>query len=121
MIKNLKYLREKHGYSQEALAYVLKLSQQSIAKYETTETQPDLDTLVKLAKLFGTSVDFLIGASETEELLYSGDSYAFTAGELHVMECYRAASSDVKDLINYAVSRKTSDPDKEDPDKEDQT
>lgn len=60
----LKYLREKSGLSQEDLAKKLSCTQQTIGSYENGRTQPDIDTLLKLATIFNTSVDYLIGYTD---------------------------------------------------------
>lgn len=57
-------LRKENGYSQEALAEKLGLSRQSISKWERAEASPDTDNLVALAKIYGVSLDELIGAAE---------------------------------------------------------
>ena len=59
MLFNLKYLREKKGLSQSELAKAVGMTQQAINKYENQSTEPDIDTLKKLAAYFGTSIDFL--------------------------------------------------------------
>lgn len=61
LIKNLKQLRLGKGISQQQLADIIGTTQQSVNKYENHSTEPDLDTLVKLAEYFETSVDYLIG------------------------------------------------------------
>ena len=63
MVKNLKLLRQAKGISQQQLAHVLGLSQQSINKYENHNVEPDIATLIKMAQFFETSVDYLIGNS----------------------------------------------------------
>ena len=65
MVKNLKLLRESHGLSQQKLADAVGISQQSINKYENHQTQPDILTLIQIADFFHTSVDFLIGHSDS--------------------------------------------------------
>ena len=60
-------LRKENGYSQEALAEKLGLSRQSISKWERAEASPDTDNLVALAKIYGVSLDELIGAAEPEK------------------------------------------------------
>lgn len=62
MVKNLKELRVQAGISQQQLADVIGVSQQSINKYENHNIEPDIRTLVALADYFETSVDYLIGA-----------------------------------------------------------
>ena len=45
-------LRTDRGMSQGALAEALEVSRQSVSKWETDASIPELDKLVKLAKLF---------------------------------------------------------------------
>ena len=66
MVKNLKKLRNEKGISQQQLASVIGISQQSINKYENHNVEPDIFTLSALADYFGTSVDFLIGRVDTD-------------------------------------------------------
>lgn len=54
-------LRKRHGYSQEALAEKMGVSRQAISKWERGESTPDTDTLIELAKLYGVSLDELVG------------------------------------------------------------
>lgn len=53
MVKNLRLLREEKGYSQQKLAEMINVSQQAIFKYEKTDNEPDISTLICLAKIFG--------------------------------------------------------------------
>ena len=53
-------LRTGLGLSQEELAGKLEVSRQSVSKWETGQSVPDLDKLIKLADLFGISVDELV-------------------------------------------------------------
>lgn len=68
MIKNLKKLRQEAGISQQKLADVILVSQQSINKYENKNVEPDMETLVKIAEYFGVSVDYLAGRTEVREM-----------------------------------------------------
>ena len=71
-MKNLKSLRLSKGLSQLKLAELFNISQQSIYKYENGLAEPDIDTLIKLADYFETSVDYLIGHSQSfhKQVLY---------------------------------------------------
>lgn len=55
-------LRTAKGLSQLELAEQLEVSRQSVSKWETGQSVPDLDKLIKLADLFGISVDELVRA-----------------------------------------------------------
>ncbi len=71
MIKNLKKLRTEKGVSQQQLASVIGISQQSINKYENHNIEPDIFTLCALADYFDTSIDYLVGRAETNEPILS--------------------------------------------------
>jgi len=53
-------LRAEAGLSQGDLAEKLAVSRQSVSKWETGQSVPDLDKIIKLADLFGVSVDELV-------------------------------------------------------------
>lgn len=51
--------RKLAGLSQEALAEKLGVSRQAVSKWERSESSPDTDNLIALAKLYGVSLDEL--------------------------------------------------------------
>lgn len=63
--QRLKELRRTRGLSQVALAKELNLTQQAVGKWETGRSQPDPDTLRRLADFFDTTVDYLLDRSDT--------------------------------------------------------
>ena len=58
--KNIKFLRKVKGVTQIQLAEHLKVSNATVAYWETNRHQPDLETIKKIAKFFDVSVDSLI-------------------------------------------------------------
>ena len=66
MIKNLKILRNKYNISQQQLANVIGVSQQSINKYENHNIEPDIETLKAIATFFNTTIDYLVGFDKSE-------------------------------------------------------
>ena len=60
-------LRNERNMSQGDLADALEVSRQSISKWETNGSVPDLDKLVKLSELFDISLDELIAGKEKAE------------------------------------------------------
>lgn len=60
MGQRLLALRTQAGLSQEALAEQLEVSRQSISKWETDSSIPDLDKLVRLSEIFGVTLDELV-------------------------------------------------------------
>jgi len=60
-------LRTEQGLSQGDLAEKLEVSRQSVSKWETGQATPDLDKIIKLADLFGVTVDELIREEKKAE------------------------------------------------------
>ncbi len=54
-------LREDHDWSQKTLAKMLNMSQTGYSKYETGENDIPTRILIRLADIYGTSVDYLLG------------------------------------------------------------
>lgn len=61
---NIARLRREHGMTQEALAEVIGVSAQTISKWETSTTYPDIALLPVLADTFGVTIDALYGRAE---------------------------------------------------------
>lgn len=53
-------LRKQCGWSQEELAEKMNISRQSVSKWESTNSIPDLNKIIKLAEIFDVSTDFLL-------------------------------------------------------------
>ncbi len=68
---NLKIFRMKEGLTQEDIAGKLNVSRQSVAKWERGESLPDLESCIKLAEIFGVTVDVLV--RNMNEIPHSGD------------------------------------------------
>jgi Predicted transcriptional regulators len=64
MAKNLKQLRLEKGLTQEDLAVRIGVTGQAVGKWERDECYPDITLLPGLAKIFGVTVDELIGIEE---------------------------------------------------------
>lgn len=58
--KYLQLLRKQHDFTQEALAQELSISRQAVSKWETGNTIPDLETLLKLSNLYHLSINDLL-------------------------------------------------------------
>lgn len=54
------HLRKKGNMTQEDLASEIGVSRQSVSKRESQMAMPDLDKIMKLAKIFGVTTDFLL-------------------------------------------------------------
>lgn len=66
MIK-IKELRKEQGKTLKAVAEALGTSHQVISRYELEVTQPDFETLIRIANYFNVSVDYLLGRTEDRQ------------------------------------------------------
>ena len=53
-------LRKKNGWSQEELAEKLDVSRQSISKWESAQSIPDMGRILRLSEVFGVTTDYLL-------------------------------------------------------------
>lgn len=67
--KKLRECREAKGLSQKELAKLLSTSYSVIGKYERDEMLPSIGAAQKIAKLVGTTVGYLLGETDQENIL----------------------------------------------------
>ncbi len=103
MVENLKKLRNKKGVSQQKLADTIEVSQQSINKYENHKIEPDIQTLIKLADYFETSVDYLIGHTDIDHAIETVSSYDLNEDEAFLIDNYRKLSKRQKESIRLIM------------------
>ena len=60
----LKQLRELNGLSQIELGNRLGVTQQSVFAWEHGKTMPQIQTAITLARMYGVSLDYLMGLSD---------------------------------------------------------
>ncbi len=56
--------RKERGFSQAELADLLNTKPPVIGRYERSETTPSIDVALRLAKILGVSLDYLVGNSD---------------------------------------------------------
>ncbi|MDD6032571.1 MAG: helix-turn-helix transcriptional regulator [Oscillospiraceae bacterium] len=64
MRMRLKDLREDNDMTQQELASLLHIRQNTWSQCETGQRQISLDCLIRLSEIFGTSVDYLLGLTD---------------------------------------------------------
>lgn len=57
-------LRNDHGLTQEQIAKILNVKQNTYCQYEIGVVNYPLDVVVKLAEYYGVSVDYLVGLTD---------------------------------------------------------
>ncbi len=103
ILKNLKLLRRSYGLSQQQLADVLGISQQSINKYETRDVQPDLETLKKMADYFHTTIDFLVDYGGRNEAAQNQPTITFSPEEANLISHYRRLGNIERICLNLLL------------------
>lgn len=66
MYLRLKDLREDADLNQVQLARLLGMSQTGYSKYETGENDIPTEVLIKLAQIYKTSVDYILGLTNNK-------------------------------------------------------
>ena len=66
--KQLIHLRSVKGISQEELASLMNVTRQSVSKWETDQSTPDADKLVRLSEIFGVTTDYLLKGIESDPM-----------------------------------------------------
>ena len=67
MYKRIRDLREDNDMNQTAVARILGMSQTGYSKYETGENDIPTFVLIKLARFYNTSVDYLLGETNCKK------------------------------------------------------
>ncbi len=64
-------LRKNAGYSQEKLAELMDVSRQAVTKWESGKANPDTENLIRLAEIFGVSLDELCKNVNSKKINYA--------------------------------------------------
>ncbi len=67
MYRRIRDLREDSDLNQTQVANILGMSQTGYSKYETGENDLPTSVLIKLARFYNTSVDYLLGETNKKE------------------------------------------------------
>ncbi len=103
MLGNLKALREEAAVSQKQLADAIGVSQQSINKYENHNIEPDIETMIRIANYFNTSVDYLIGHTSVRHKIEQVTAYELNAEESSVVDAFRKLTKKQKSCISAVI------------------
>ncbi len=67
MYKRIRDLREDRDLTQTSVAKMLGMSQTGYSKYETGENDIPTTILIKLARFYNTSIDYLLGQTDIQK------------------------------------------------------
>ena len=82
-------LRIAMGWSQVHLAEKLNISKQTVSNWENDNIQPSIEMLVRIAKLFHVSTDYLLGLSNAPTLNVEGLPSSFVAHITQIIQDYK--------------------------------
>lgn len=102
----LRECREKAGYSQKQVALILKLSGPSVSNWENGKTNPTRENVVRLADLYGVTVDYLLGRSDVPsgpEVKIDDISFALSGA---IRDLSEPEKQDVLDYIRFKRAQK---------------
>lgn len=63
----IQYLRKQKGFSQEELADKVGVSRQSVSKWESEQSTPDLEKIIILSDIFDVTTDYILKGIEPVE------------------------------------------------------
>ena len=109
--KRLKDLRSEKNLTQKQLADMLVLSKNSICEYEKGRSEPNIDTLIKLADIFNCSIDYLVG--HANEFGVININASLDNEEVFLLSAFKNLSPEAKQylissaefLLNYEKSK----------------
>ncbi|MFA5659351.1 MAG: helix-turn-helix transcriptional regulator [Oscillospiraceae bacterium] len=67
MFNRIRNLREDKDLTQKKLSTILHCSQQVYSNYELGQRDIPTDILIRLARFYGTSIDYLLGETDRKE------------------------------------------------------
>ena len=97
--QTLKKLRENSGYTQQQVANALSIERSTYTYYEIGKTTPDINTIIKLAKIFNVSYTEILENEEKEVCNTLNDSCN------NLYSCY--ASKDFNHVYELSKKEKT--------------
>ena len=87
--KRICELRTSLGWTQVQLAEKLNITKQTVSNWENENIQPSIEMLVRLAKLFHVSTDYLLGLDNLQTINVDGLPITFIAHLTQIVEDYK--------------------------------
>ena len=109
---NLQKLRKDKNMSQEALAEKLDVTRQSVSKWESGVTYPEMDKLISICKIFNVDMDTLVNGDvslKNETLIAPNIDYYMvensTTGYLYMQTFSNTLAQQVENALNELESQ----------------
>lgn len=95
-------LRKERGLSQEELADMLDVTRQSVSKWESGQSLPDIQKIVQIADIFGVTTDYLM--KDEQERVAKADSIRSEQKLLSRSQAEANILQSKKDAVKYATA-----------------
>ncbi|MBO5361028.1 MAG: helix-turn-helix transcriptional regulator [Clostridia bacterium] len=82
-------LRIAHGWNQVQLAEKLNITKQTVSNWENDNIQPSIEMLIRIAKLFHVSTDYLLGLDGVTRINADGLPMEFIAHISQIIDDYK--------------------------------
>jgi transcriptional regulator with XRE-family HTH domain len=102
-VKHLRLLRESQKLSQQKLADQFNLAQSQIQSYETGAYEPDINTMIAMADFFGTSVDYLVGRTDTKRNIEHISDHSLSEAEKTLLIKYRGLLPNKRKILTMVL------------------
>ena len=99
MMKNLKKIVKVKNKSLTSLAVELEVSQEAISQYISGKIKPKTKTIIEMAKILGTSTDYLLGLTDNP----NPNDFYLTEQENYLINNYRSLSNDEKIRVDAYI------------------
>lgn len=95
----LRGLRNENNKTQQQMADILGITRQGYANYENDNTEPDNDTLNRLADYFDVSIDYLMGRTDNKKssVIYGAANLKMSPFLKKAMEIAKERGMDLDD------------------------
>lgn len=97
-MNKIKELRIEQKITQTKLCKVLNIAQPTLSGYENNLSEPDFDTITKIANYFGCTIDYLVGRTKEDNVIYFAQNQ-LSQDETKLVDKLRCLKNEDKDLI----------------------
>lgn len=94
-MNRIKELRENAHLLQDDLAENLNVKRNTVSSWERGRTEPDFESLRKMAEIFGVSVDYILGGENKMPVGYYSD-------EQFMVDCTNLSEENRQKVLDFA-------------------
>lgn len=98
--ENLAYYRRIAGFTQLQVAQMLNIHRTTYTKYETGDSEPNVENLVRISKILHISLDLLLGArTEDDMIAENGDPARLDSEKTNLLNNYSSLSREDREEV----------------------